>query len=121
MSHIGKHTISAAKRPVTAPVFESRRGMLLEHLAEQRAMAEALVAGTTHAAVRRAWRIDEGGNKELIERPKRLRPWFWQDGTGKWRHFDSTGVSVRSKQSHHLVYAERSTSAVHAIAITRIN
>jgi hypothetical protein len=84
MSHIEKLTICAAKRPVIAPVFETRRGKLQAHLAEQLAMAEALAAGTTHAAVRRAWRIDEGGNKELVERPKRLRPWFWQDGTGKF-------------------------------------
>jgi hypothetical protein len=84
MSNIEKLAICAAKRPVTTPVFETRRGKLLDHLAEQLAMAEALVAGTTHAAVRRTWRIDEGGNKELVERPKRLRPWFWQDGTGKF-------------------------------------
>jgi hypothetical protein len=83
MSHIEKLTICAAKRPVTTPVFETRRSKLLNHLAEQLAMAEAMVAGTTHIATRRVWRTSESSDKELVERPKRLRPWFWHDNAGK--------------------------------------
>ncbi len=82
MSHLSKLKIvaQAAKRQQTKT--EHRRGKLLEKLDDQLAMIEALIAGETFTRMRRVWRTDDAGQRVLVERVKRTRPWYWMSGAG---------------------------------------
>ena len=82
MSHLSKLKIvaQAAKRQQTKT--EHRRGKLLEKLDDQLAMVEALIAGEVFTRMRRVWQKNETGERVLVERVKRTRPWYWMSGAG---------------------------------------
>ena len=82
MSHLSKLKIvaQAAKRQQTKS--EHRRAKLLEKLDDQLAMIDALISGETYTRHRRAWQTNETGQRVLVERIKRTRPWYWMSGAG---------------------------------------
>ena len=84
MAFLNKLNIVVAKRNIIKSPAEQRRAKLLDKLTEQLALAQALIAGTTHTAKRDVWITDETGQKVRVTREKRLRSWFWHDITGKW-------------------------------------
>jgi hypothetical protein len=45
-------------------------------------MIQALIDGQTYSRTRRVWRENDAGERVLVERPKRMRPWYWMSGSG---------------------------------------
>ena len=82
ISHLSKlkTAAQAAKRQQTKS--EHRRAQLLEKLDDQLAMIDALITGETFTRPRRAWQAKETGQRNLVERVKRTRPWYWMSGAG---------------------------------------
>ena len=82
MSHLSKLKIvaQAAKRQQTKT--EHRRAKLLEKLDDQLAMVDALIAGEIFTRHRRVWQVNEDGQRALVDRVKRMRPWYWMSGAG---------------------------------------
>ena len=82
MSHLSKLKIvaQAAKRQQTKT--EHRRGKLLEKLDDQLAMVQALIDGEIFTRNRRVWQKNEAGERVLVDRVKRTRPWYWMSGAG---------------------------------------
>ena len=82
MSHLSKLKIvaQAAKRQQTKT--EHRRAKLLEKLDDQLAMVDALIAGEIFTRHRRVWQVNEDGQRTLVDRVKRMRPWYWMSGAG---------------------------------------
>jgi soluble lytic murein transglycosylase-like protein len=58
------------------------RAKLLAYLAEQKAMAEAEIAGTPFTATRRVTRV-EGDQKVRVDAPRRVRKGWFTDAKGK--------------------------------------
>lgn len=61
----------------------SFRTKLLRYLAEQRALAEAEIAGTPFSAIRRVTRTNEAGEKVRVDAPRQVRKGWFTDATGK--------------------------------------
>lgn len=83
MSLLKSLKLSAAK-PQSQPASpqERNRDKLRGYLAEQRALAEATVAGKPYAAVRTVTKTDEAGNRTRVEVPRTVRKgWFIGDGS----------------------------------------
>jgi hypothetical protein len=82
MSHIAKlNTITLKARQPMSPA-EHRRAKLLHALTEQQALASAHMAGQEHRVMVHRWVRDTEGTKTRIERAKRLKAWWWQEGDG---------------------------------------
>jgi hypothetical protein len=45
-------------------------------------MIEAQISGETFTRMRRVWDKDENGQRVLVDRTKRMRPWYWMSGAG---------------------------------------
>jgi hypothetical protein len=82
MSHLSKLKIVAQQQRRLQSKTEHRRAKLLEKLDEQLAMVEAMIAGQLFSRNRKVWRTNEAGERVQIERPKRMRPWYWMSGAG---------------------------------------
>jgi hypothetical protein len=82
MSHLAKLKIVAQQQKRLQSKTEHRRGKLLEKLDDQLAMIQALIDGEVFTKIRRVWRTNENGDRVIVERPKRLRPWYWMSGAG---------------------------------------
>ena len=61
---------------------EHRRAKLLERLDEQLAMVNALIAGELYTRKRRVLDENEKGQRVLVDKVKRARPWYWTSGAG---------------------------------------
>jgi len=109
-----KFVAQAAKRQQTKS--EHRRGKLLEKLGDQLAMIEAQINGETFTRMRRVWQTNDAGERVLVDRVKRTRPWYWMSGAGGcyfsawyggkmlelmpvWRPFRSTSAKTFPTQS----------------------
>ena len=82
MSHLSKLKIVAQQQKRLQSKTEHRRAKLLEKLDDQLDMVQALIDGEVYTRMRRIWRTDENGQRVLVERPKRTRPWYWMSGAG---------------------------------------
>ena len=82
MSHLSKLKIVAQQAKRLQSKTEHRRSKLLEKLDDQLAMVQALIDGETYTRTRKVWRENEAGERVLVERPKRMRPWYWMSGAG---------------------------------------
>ena len=82
MSHLSKLKIVAQQQKRTQSKTEHRRGKLLEKLDDQLGMIQALIDGEVYTRMRRVWRTNENGERVLMDRPKRTRPWYWMSGAG---------------------------------------
>jgi hypothetical protein len=61
---------------------EQRRAKLINKLEEQLALAEALISGERYEPLRKVWSTAADGERVRIERPKRVRPWYWLNAAG---------------------------------------
>lgn len=59
------------------------RAKLLHYLAEQRALAEAEIAGTPFQATKKVTRTNEAGEKVRIDAPRQVRKGWFTDAAGK--------------------------------------
>lgn len=84
MSHLKALKLANAEpaRPSSDPV-ERARETVIAALSEQKAMAQAKIAGTEYIAVHIVTRKDAEGNRVRVEAKKRLRPGWFTDKTGK--------------------------------------
>lgn len=82
MSHLAKLKIVAQQQKRLQSKTEHRRAKLLEKLDDQLGMVQALMEGDTFSRIRRVWKTNEAGERVLVERPKRMRPWYWMSGAG---------------------------------------
>ena len=84
MSILKNLTLTTAQ-PVRAnadPV-ERARQKVVAALAEQKAMAEAKIAGQHYAPTHMVWRKNEAGERVQVSTPKRLRAGWFTDGSGQ--------------------------------------
>jgi len=82
MSYLSKLKIVAQQQKRLQSKTEHRRAKLLEKLDDQLAMVQALVAGELFTRHRRVWQTNDEGDRVLVERVKRTRPWYWMSGAG---------------------------------------
>lgn len=61
---------------------ERRRRILIINLEEQLKLVQALIDETTYTSNKKVWRTNENGDRVQIERPKRMRGWFWINWSG---------------------------------------
>lgn len=81
MSQLAKLNIKTATRAAKLPASEQRKRKLLAALDEQVLVAEAAISGKTYEVTRKVWAKNEAGESVLIDRVRKLRPWFFeQDG-----------------------------------------
>jgi hypothetical protein len=82
MKHLSKLKLVAARQQRALNKIEQRRAKLIEKLEEQLAMAEALLSGDRYQSLRKVWQTNNQGERVRIERPKRVRPWYWLNAAG---------------------------------------
>lgn len=104
MSTLGKLKLTnVARKREDTTVEERMRSRMLGSLAEQHALAKALIDGTSYTVKRTRYETGEDGERKTVERDKRLRAWFWHDVTGKWyfelRYANSTLMLSENKAS----------------------
>lgn len=61
---------------------QHRRNKLLTKLAEQKLIAEADRDGILPNIMHRRWVTTDGGSKALVDVPKRIKRWWFQDAVG---------------------------------------
>lgn len=77
-----KLTTAQPVRTSNDPV-ERARNKVIAALAEQKAMAEAKIAGQHYAPTHMVWRKNEAGERVRVETPKRLRAGWFVDASGQ--------------------------------------
>jgi hypothetical protein len=77
-----KLTTALPVRASSDPV-ERARNKVIEALAEQKAMADAKIAGQHYAPTHTVWRKNEAGVRVQVETPKRLRAGWFVDASGQ--------------------------------------
>jgi hypothetical protein len=82
MKHLSKLKIVAAQQQRAFTKIEQRRVKLIEKLEEQLALVEALIGGRRYEPLRKVWQTNVAGERVRIERPKRVRPWYWLNAAG---------------------------------------
>ena len=82
MKHLQKLKLVAQQQRRLRTKVEQRRAKLICKLEEQLALAEALISGERYEPLRRVWATGDNGERVRIERPKRVRPWYWLNAAG---------------------------------------
>ena len=77
MNHLQKLELVAQQKRRLLTKVEQRRAKLISKLEEQLALAEALISGERYEPQRRVWATNSDGERIRIERPKRVRSWYW--------------------------------------------
>ena len=81
MSYLSKLTVKSVQRNSTKDPVTQRRQKLVAAIEEQLKVAEAALSGENYAVRRKTWAKNEQGEKVLVERMRKVRPWFFeQDG-----------------------------------------
>lgn len=84
MSLLNSLKIVIAKRPAPVSPIARRRDMLIAKLNEQVAYAQAKQDGGVYAPTRlRTVKDQESGESKRVEMPKRVKPWWFTDDSGK--------------------------------------
>lgn len=84
MSLLNSLKIVTAKRPAPVSPIARRRDMLIAKLNEQVAYAQAQQDGSVYAPTRtRTVKDQETGESKRVEMPKRVKPWWFTDDSGK--------------------------------------
>jgi hypothetical protein len=84
MSLLNSLKIVTAKRPAHVSPIARRRDMLIAKLTEQVAYAQAQQDGGVYAPTRmRTVKDQESGESKRVEMPKRVKPWWFTDDSGK--------------------------------------
>ena len=61
-----------------------RRMKLLANLSEQRKLAEAMLKGEDYVVTKSVWTKDADGKDVKVEKEKRLKKWFYNNGDKAW-------------------------------------
>ena len=84
MSGLSALKLVQAKREKGSSPQHARRQKLSTKLAEQIQLAKAQQSGTEFSSVRvRTVKDETTGQSRKVEVPKKLKPWWWTDDTGK--------------------------------------
>lgn len=82
MSYIAKLNLKTVQRVVQKDPVIARREKLLAGIAEQKLVLDAMARGESYITRVKRWKDDGNGDKVLVEVPKRVRPWFFQQDNG---------------------------------------
>lgn len=82
MGHLENLKIVAQQQKHSRNKTEHRRIKLLEKLDEQLAMVQALIDGEIYTKSKTAYVKNDDGQRVLVEKQKRVRPWYWMSGAG---------------------------------------
>jgi hypothetical protein len=82
LSSLAKLNLKTVQRVVQKDPVIARREKLLAAIAEQKLVLDAMTRGETYISKVRRWRDDGNGEKALVELPKKVRPWFFQQDNG---------------------------------------
>lgn len=82
MGHLENLKIVAQQHRRSQSKTEHRRIKLLEKLDEQLAMVEALISGEIYTKTKASYVKNDEGQRVLVEKQKRVRPWYWMNGAG---------------------------------------
>ena len=74
---------TTAKKPSQLPPVQIRRQKLVAKLEEQIELATALAEGRTSAPTKIKAVTGEDGVRRNVESAKRMKQWWWTDGSGK--------------------------------------
>jgi hypothetical protein len=67
------------------PAVQVKREKLITKLLEQQTVFEHKRTGQPYTAmVKKLVRNAETGEAQVVEKPKRVREWFWRNDAGKW-------------------------------------
>lgn len=81
MSNLSKLTVKTVARAITRDPIEQRRQKLVLGVNEQLKVHAAAIDGKDYEVERKSWTKNEQGEKVLVERMRKVRPWFFeQDG-----------------------------------------
>ena len=82
MSHIAKLKLSTQALAQTSKLTpkEALRVRAINHLTEQRALAEGQISGTPYLPYRAVYRKDPAGNRIRVQEPKHVRRNWFEDG-----------------------------------------
>jgi len=83
MSILKSLKLAAAAPANPATSEHGFRTKLLRYLAEQKALAEAEIAGTSFNAIRRVTRTNDAGEKVRVDAPRHVRKGWFTDASGK--------------------------------------
>ena len=61
-----------------------RRLKLMANLSEQRKLAEAMLKGEDYVATKAVWTKDAEGKDVKVQKTKRLKRWFYNNGDKEW-------------------------------------
>jgi len=82
MSHLAKLNLKTVQRVNHRDPVVARRDKLLAGIAEQKMVLDATARGESYITKIKRWRDDGKGDKALVEVPKRVRPWFFEQDNG---------------------------------------
>jgi hypothetical protein len=82
MKHLSKLKLVAAQQRRAHNKIEQRRAKLIEKLEEQLALVEALITGGRFEPLRSVWQTNDEGERVRVQRPKRVRSWYWLNAAG---------------------------------------
>ena len=84
MAYLTKLKLTDTKRERIVDPVTRRREKLQEKLGEQRDAAAHAIEGKPYLPTKQAGVTDdETGERKLIEKPRKVRQWFWESG-GVW-------------------------------------
>ncbi len=78
MAYLEKLKLTKESKRVAVDDVKRRRNKLVEKIEEQKAIAEADLAGKSYTATKKVWVTNDEGVKELVEKERRLTRWFWR-------------------------------------------
>ena len=82
MSYLAKLEFKSVTRAVKQDPVQQRRQKLVAAIDEQLKAAEAAAKGESYNLPRKTWAKNEQGEKVLVERMRKVRPWFFQQDGG---------------------------------------
>jgi len=82
MSHLAKLTLKSVTRSSKQDPVQQRREKLVAAIDEQLKTVAAAVTGDSYEVKRKTWAKNEQGEKVLVERMRKVRPWFFQQDGG---------------------------------------
>lgn len=81
MSQLAKLNVKCVVRTNKQDPVQQRRQKLIAGIEEQMNVAVAAMSGENYEVARKTWVKNEGGEKVLVERMRKVRAWFFaQDG-----------------------------------------
>jgi hypothetical protein len=106
MSHLEKLTLKSVTRASKQDPVQQRRQKLAAAIEEQINVANAALRGERYEVQRKAWAKNEHGEKVLVERMRKVRPWFFEQDGG-WYVQCKYGSKVLDFGKGNAVFAKR--------------